>query len=238
MRFRLQRPSPAMVVALVALFVAMGGVGYAAFKLPKNSVGSKQIKKNAVNSSKVANNSLLAGDFKAGQLPAGPQGMQGMQGLQGEKGAKGDACLPSNPACTGPKGDTGPQGPGAMSFEGHIGIDAGNTEITTINGVTLGVFCAAGGKVNVFVQRANTNVDFGAWGIQVLDGGPPTRGALELGLSDGKPERINAQGNTEAQLDAVAKGNLPGQPAKWTRFDVFGIRGGQCNYHALVIPPG
>jgi hypothetical protein len=88
-RFRLQRPSPAMVVALVALFVAMGGVGYAAINLPKNSVGSTQIKANAVNSSKVANHSLLAGDFKTGQLPAGPQGLQGLQGLPGTPGTSG-----------------------------------------------------------------------------------------------------------------------------------------------------
>src|SRR4051812_45827525 len=95
---RFRRPSPAMGVAVVALFVAMGGVGYAALKLPKNSVGSKQIKTNAVKSAEVANGALLAGDFKAGQLPAGPRGL---------KGDKGDPCRPSNASCKGPKGDTG-----------------------------------------------------------------------------------------------------------------------------------
>ncbi|MEA2444213.1 MAG: hypothetical protein QOJ12_1505 [Thermoleophilales bacterium] len=92
-RFRPHRPSPAMVVALLALFVAMGGAGYAAFKLPKNSVGTKQIKPSAVNSSKVRDGSLLAQDFRAGQLPAGPAGpagLQGPQGQQGPTGAQGD----------------------------------------------------------------------------------------------------------------------------------------------------
>jgi hypothetical protein len=37
-----------MAVACLALFVALGGAGYAAFKLPKNSVKSKQIKNHAV----------------------------------------------------------------------------------------------------------------------------------------------------------------------------------------------
>jgi hypothetical protein len=97
----------ANVIATLALFLALGGGAYAAFKLPSNSVGSKQIKKNAVNSSKVANGSLLPGDFKAGQLPAGPQGL---------KGDKGDPCLPSDPNCKGPKGDTGAQGPGAVTL--------------------------------------------------------------------------------------------------------------------------
>jgi hypothetical protein len=77
----------ANVMATIAVFVALGGGAYAALKLPKNSVGSAQIKANAVNSSKVKNGSLLVGDFKAGQLPQGPKGDQG---LKGDPGAKGD----------------------------------------------------------------------------------------------------------------------------------------------------
>jgi len=62
-------PSPAMVVAMLALLVALGGVGYAATALPRNSVGTPQLKKNAVTSIKVKDRSLLARDFKRGQLP-------------------------------------------------------------------------------------------------------------------------------------------------------------------------
>ena len=36
------RPSPAMVVSLLALTVALGGTGYAAIVLPANSVGTTQ----------------------------------------------------------------------------------------------------------------------------------------------------------------------------------------------------
>ena len=67
------RPSPAMVVACIALAVALGGTSYAAIKLPKNSVGTKQLKKNAVTglkvkanaitSPKVANDSLTGADL-------------------------------------------------------------------------------------------------------------------------------------------------------------------------------
>ena len=42
------RPSPAMIVAMLALFVAMGGTGYAVSKLPKRSVGPAQLRRNAV----------------------------------------------------------------------------------------------------------------------------------------------------------------------------------------------
>ena len=81
-----RRPGAPMVVALLALFVALGGTGYAALKLPKNSVGAKQLKRNAVRSSKVKNRSLLAEDFKAGQLPAGPRGFMGARGPAGPRG--------------------------------------------------------------------------------------------------------------------------------------------------------
>lgn len=75
--------NPALVISLIALFVALGGSSYAAIKLPKNSVGNKQIKKNAVTSAKVKDASLLAKDFKAGQLPQGAKGETGATGARG-----------------------------------------------------------------------------------------------------------------------------------------------------------
>ena len=60
------RPSPATVIASIALLVALGGTGYAAVVLAPNSVGTPQLKNNAVNSAKVKNGSLLAADFKSG----------------------------------------------------------------------------------------------------------------------------------------------------------------------------
>ena len=91
---RLGRPSPALVVASLALLVALGGTGYAAISLPANSVGTRQLKNGAVVATKVKSHSLVAANFKAGQLPAGPAGPQGAQGLAGAAGPpgpKGDA---------------------------------------------------------------------------------------------------------------------------------------------------
>ncbi len=65
---------------MIALFVALSGASYAAIKLPINAVGTAQIKKDAVTSTKVKDGSLLAGDFKAGQLPAGAKGDTGQRG--------------------------------------------------------------------------------------------------------------------------------------------------------------
>jgi hypothetical protein len=85
------RPSPSMAVAFLALLVALGGTSYAVAQLPANSVGAKQLKKNAVTAAKVKDRSLLARDFKSGQLPAGPRGAQGPAGTAGAQGAPGPA---------------------------------------------------------------------------------------------------------------------------------------------------
>jgi hypothetical protein len=62
------RPSPAMIVAFIALFVAIGGSSYAVTRLPSGSVGTKQLKKNAVTGAKVKNGSLTAADIKVSSL--------------------------------------------------------------------------------------------------------------------------------------------------------------------------
>jgi hypothetical protein len=112
-----------MGVALLALFVALGGTTYAATTLPKNSVGTRQLRhgavtgaklhKSAVTAVKVKAHSLLASDFEAGQLPAGPQGPRGVQGATGAQGPAG----PTGPTgATGPQGSTGSQGPTGQGF--------------------------------------------------------------------------------------------------------------------------
>jgi hypothetical protein len=89
--------SPATVIAGFALFVALGGTSVAAVTLvlPRNSVGTAQLKSNAVNSAKVKNASLLKADFAAGQLPAGPAGPAGAPGPAGSAGPPGPAGAPA-----------------------------------------------------------------------------------------------------------------------------------------------
>ena len=55
---RALRPSPALIVAFVALFAAMGGVGYAAAKLKPASVKTKTIHNGAVTTDKLADGAV------------------------------------------------------------------------------------------------------------------------------------------------------------------------------------
>jgi hypothetical protein len=90
------RPSPALAISLIALFVSLGGVGYAAATIGTNdiqngAVTNSKLRNGAVSSEKIGDGqvqtqdlggqsvttqkvkdgSLLAGDFASGQLPKG-----------------------------------------------------------------------------------------------------------------------------------------------------------------------
>lgn len=68
MKIRISRPSPAMIVAVIALVAALSGSAYAA--LGKNSVGTRQLKAKAVTSGKIANNAVTSAKVAKGSLTA------------------------------------------------------------------------------------------------------------------------------------------------------------------------
>jgi hypothetical protein len=57
-RWSALRPTPALVVAFVALFAAMGGFGYAAVKIKQSSVKTKNLKNAAVTTNKIADGAV------------------------------------------------------------------------------------------------------------------------------------------------------------------------------------
>jgi hypothetical protein len=107
---------------VVAVFIALGGGAYAAVKA--NSVGAKQIKRNAVRSDEVKDGSLLSADLAPGALNGG--------GAAGPAGATGPA---------GQRGATGPQGPqgiqGVQGVQGPAGslTSSGYGQSTSSNGL-------------------------------------------------------------------------------------------------------
>jgi hypothetical protein len=84
----MQRPalSYANVMSSVAVFIALGGTSYA---VARDSVGTVQLKNNAVTSGKVRNRSLTAKDIAPGVLAGGRRGPRGATGPTGAAGARG-----------------------------------------------------------------------------------------------------------------------------------------------------
>jgi hypothetical protein len=94
-KLRVRRPSPAFVIALIALFMSFGGASYA-------------VTRTATPVAKAAK--------KKTTTLRGPRGFRGPQGLPGPQGAPGPQ------GSQGPKGDTGPAGtpnPNATAVNGN-----------------------------------------------------------------------------------------------------------------------
>lgn len=137
-RFLQKRLTFSNIIAMLALFIALGGTSYAVTALPKNSVGTQQLKKNAVTGDKVKAGSLDSTDFKAGTL------------LKGDTGAAGPT------GATGAQGERGPQG-AAAALEAEW---AGNTDAIPLDqaitsSLVIGAFqVATSGRMFVYATAA------------------------------------------------------------------------------------
>jgi hypothetical protein len=127
-RFRLRRPGGATLIAVVALFVALGGTGYAAFSLPKNSVGSKQLKNNAVTTSKIKNGSVTAGKIKNGAVTAGKINTSGLTVPNASHANSANNAINSTNATNATNATT------AATANGQGTLASGKTEIGIIGG--------------------------------------------------------------------------------------------------------
>lgn len=180
---------PATIISIIALFVALSGSAYAVSQLPKNSVGNKQIRNNAVTSGKVKDGSLLSEDFKSGQLPAGPQGERGAQGergIQGESGAPGEA---------GPRGQA--RAYAFVKSDGTVDLDrsSGFTGANLVKGdpasaAANGFYCITGLPFTVKSAIATSAYDTGSVvaaapriSVQVADAGSQISVSSCTGLS-------------------------------------------------------
>ena len=104
LRSRLRWPTGYEAVAIALAFLALGSGSYAAItvtgkNVKNSSLTGKDVKNNSltgsdvksIKSRDVSDRSLLAQDFKAGQLPAGAQGPKGDKGDKGDPGEAGSA---------------------------------------------------------------------------------------------------------------------------------------------------
>ncbi len=87
-RPNLSRLTSAHAIALLALFISLGGTSYAVTKLPKNSVASLQVKDGSLTAKDLASG-VFASAAPGPRGPRGADGAAGPAGLVGPAGASG-----------------------------------------------------------------------------------------------------------------------------------------------------
>jgi hypothetical protein len=128
-KFRLRRPGGAMLIAVAALFVALGGTSYAAFSLPKNSVGSRQLNNNAVSTSKIKNGAVTTGKIKNGAVTARKINTNGLTVPNASHANSANNATNSTNATNATNATT------AATANGQGTLASGKTEIGIIGGV-------------------------------------------------------------------------------------------------------
>jgi hypothetical protein len=137
-RLPVRRPSTALIVSTIALVVALGGTSYAAFSLPNNSVGTRQIRNKAVTLTKIAPAAQHA------LSKVGPPGNPGVQGPQGPQG---------------PQGTPGPKG---ADFTTATTLQSGQTEVGSyaVTGYTTSALMLEAVNLRVPLPSATDKIEF------------------------------------------------------------------------------
>jgi hypothetical protein len=145
----LGRVSPAMAVAMLALFVALSGTAVATTSA---LISGRQIKNGSITGLDVKNKSLTPRDFRGSVR--GPRGLRGATGATGASGAKGD------------KGDKGDAGEAGTAVAYALVTDAGTVETNApVKGITAamithpatGVYCFRGLPAGAKIALVSAN---------------------------------------------------------------------------------
>jgi hypothetical protein len=230
-------------VALLALFVALGGTSYAAARLPANSVGSKQLQNRAVTYKKIA--------------PATRKRLRGLRGHAGPAGSQGPAGLAT--ALAG--GDLVGSFPDPKLRAGSVGAmeRAATPQVQVLDSAShQGVGTAIAPNVNNFATFDKALIDTGAmWSaadpsrVKVQTAGvylisaeivwndPPAPTGLQRqicavideGGGDGQCVSVAPSGNwTQTQALSIVRALTPGQTL---RLDA--VKNGATATHAFDL---
>ena len=91
-----KRLTYANVMSSIAVFLVLaGGTAFAASQLGKESVGTKQLKKEAVSLAKI--NAAAKNKLKGATGATGAKGAEGSKGATGAQGPKGRKATPARP---------------------------------------------------------------------------------------------------------------------------------------------
>jgi hypothetical protein len=115
------------IIALLALFLALGGTSFAAASL----INGKNIKAHSIAKSKLTNKAIK--QLKGNRGPAGPPGAQGSQGVQGVQGPPGPIT-----------GDL----PAGVTLRGNYMVAGNNGGSTIHSAVSFGLRLSAAPTVN------------------------------------------------------------------------------------------
>ena len=148
-----RRFTPAMIVAMIALAVALSGTAVAG--TTKLITGS-QIANGTIKLADIHSSAKTALKGQTGATGAqGPEGVKGPVGPQGAAGSKGDKGDKGDKGVTGPQGPQGEQGPPGIvnAVKARVCVDTTTGTMTFVPGAGPSGSCGLGKQmINVYIE--------------------------------------------------------------------------------------
>ena len=186
-----KRPSPAMIVALVALFAALGGSAYAAKKIgtkeiKANAITTGKIKKNAITTAKIKKEAVTGAKIKESSLGPVPSATDATNAVNATNWSR-YVVIPITKASIGQTVQLYANGP--FIFYGRCGdAGAGKTEAHTF------VTTAEAGSSMSSYEDSYYKADFN----------PGTEAQINYTVTSGGPETNDYDGSYEQAFTAVS----------------------------------
>lgn len=228
----------ANVMATVAVFLALGGGAYAATKLPKNSVGTKQLKDGAVTEPKIRDGAVTGPKIANGAITSSKI----------TNGAVMNPTIADNAVGSGKVADhsllardLAPGAAGPRQFDLHAKENQ-ELDLPEVDGLVLEIVCysasVGGGSYASATFRAHSSSQsVGLSGIGSFNGQFQTLNAQNQG-STSVFSGYNYSGSTSANFDVLARDVE--SPNKWTHWVIGLYNDGSaqgCHIWGNVDPP-
>lgn len=216
-----QKLSFSNVIAVVALFIALGGSAYA---VGKNTVGTKQLKKNAVTTSKIKKNAVTTAKVKSNAI-TGAKVKESSLGTvpSATKAGSADSATTAGSATTAASADS------LVGQEGMVvKMSAGQTKTLATNGsVSITAECVVndGGSDRINLYENTTQAGAVANGDDDWSGGTNPNDFLNPDTLKNEREFLNNSGTTgEPDVDTyIDNGYILGPDGKMITTNSEGI---------------
>jgi hypothetical protein len=156
------RPSPSMIVALIALFVAMSGTTYAVkrLSLPKRVVGSAQIKSKAIRTYHIKARNVRRTKISRSAIDSSlvqNDSLRGSDILEASLGNVPSASKAANADRVG--------GLSVQKFSFRVAAGTASTNVLSVGGLVLNASCSAGLTVSASTTASAAHIHSGGtWG--------------------------------------------------------------------------
>jgi hypothetical protein len=244
----------ANVVASVAMFVALGGASYAAVSIPKNSVGSKQVRPHSLKRSDLATGSVGTKQLRRRSVTAAKVANKGVTKRSLSSWIRGQlrrraAAGPAGPA--GPTGPQGPRGPGAVPvrYSATAGATPAFKTAFDVGGFSIRGSCnvTGGTALNVILRSAQGATVYQTIALDQGPGAPSSQGQADvanqqLTLPAGTPFNPGGPEATDGYIRIAVNGvyasgtNTLDYHFVLVVTDPAGSAPGRCTINGVIVP--